>query len=218
MYLCDAVVCIYSHVMSRLLEVIKLADRPIRGAALVPVYRYPLDGNSRDLRGRLCVLLGRERGGSYRGKLNFFGGQVGLGEAPLHALVREVAEELCIRLTPEVLDSCMVDSQLIPRQTWLRAEHFTLLVFVHITGIRRKDWLNIQVQRRWQHAPWCQLEMNEVSHIPVEDILTRRDVSSYVKENVLYINRAMQTLSINNLVTFKSLQTVVRPDQVNLFD
>ncbi len=202
--------------MSRLLEIIKLADRPIRGAALVPMYRYPLDGHARDLRGRLCLLLGRERGGAYRGKLNFFGGKVDVGEGPMHALMREVAEELCIKLTPENIDTCMVDTQLLPRRTWLGNEYFTLLVFVHVTGIRRKVWSDIQAQRRRQHAPRSQLEMSEVSHIPVEDILTRQDVSTYVQENVLHINNAMQLLTDDNLVTFKALQTVLRPDRVDL--
>lgn len=199
--------------MSRLVNVIESADRPIRGAALVPIYQYPLDGHTRNLRGRLCVFLGRERGGFYRNKLNFFGGKVGHGEDPTHALIREVAEELCIKVTPEILDGCLVDTQLLPRRTWLGSEHFTLIVFVHITGIRRKVWSDIQDERRKQHAPYCLREMSEVNHVPLEDVLARQDVSLYVQENVSHIQNAVRLLSACNSVVFNSLQTVLWPDQ-----
>ena len=179
----------------------------------MPIYQYPLDGHTRNLRGRICVFLGRERGGFYRNKLNFFGGKVGHGEDPLHALIREVAEELCIKVTPEVLDDCLVDTQLLPRRTWLGSEHFTLLVFVHITGIRRKVWSDIQDERRKQHAPYSLREMSEVNHVPFEDVLARQDVSLYVQENVSHIQNAVRLLSACNSVAFKSLQTVLWPGQ-----
>ena len=209
--------CDVGATMSRLLQVIKLAEKPIRGAAFVPVYQYPPDGYTRGLRGRFCVFLGRERGGFYRNKMNFFGGKVGHGEDPMHALIREVAEELCVKVTPEILDSCLVDTRLLPRRTWLGSEHFTLLVFVHITGIRRRTWLDIQKERQRQHAPYCQREMSEVAHLPLDDILTRHDVSSYVQENVSHIENAMRLLTFDRSITFQSLQTILRPDQVSLY-
>ena len=198
--------------MSKLLEVIRLAGKPIKGTALVPVYRYPLDGHSHALRGKACVFLGRERGGGYRGKLNFFGGKVGVGEAPLDSLVREVAEEMCINLTPAILDRCTVDTQLLPRKGWLGEEYFTLLVFVHITGIRCQVWSDIAAERKRRHAAYALREMSEVMHVPVEDISTRFDVSSYVLENFDRTNNAMRLSNADNAVPFDSLQQVLFPE------
>lgn len=196
--------------MSRLLEAIRLADKPIKGVALVPVYQYPLTGHSHSLRGKLCVFLGREKGGVYRRKLNFFGGKVGFGEAPMDALMREVAEEMCVKLTPEVLDHCMLNTQLIPRGSGAK-EYFTLLVFVHITGIRCKVWSDIVQERQWQHMAPSLREMSEVLHVPVEEIETRRDVSSYVTENAISINNAMQLLNADNSVAFDHLEHLLLP-------
>ena len=197
--------------MSKLLEVVRLAGKPIKGVALVPVYQYPLTGYSHRLRGKFCVFLGRERSGGYRGKLNFFGGKVAFGEAPMEALDREVAEEMCVKLTPEVLDRCMVDTQLIPRRGWFAEEYFTLLVFVHITGIRRKVWSDIARERQRQRMAYALREMTEVLHLPIEDIVTRRDVSSYITENATSISNAIQLLSADNSVAFDQLEHVLLP-------
>ena len=197
--------------MSKLLEVIRLAAKPIKGVALAPVYQYSLTGHSHRLHGKLCVFLGRERSGRYRGKLNFFGGKVGFGEAPMEALMREVAEEMCVKLTPEALDRCVVETQLIPRYGWFAEEYFTLLVFVHITGIRCKVWSDIAKERQRHHVAYALREVTEVLHMPIEDIAARRDVSSYVTENAASINKALQLLSPDNSIAFDQLEHVLLP-------
>ena len=197
--------------MSKLLEIIRSAGKPIRGTALVPVHRYPSDGASHSLRGKHCVVLGREKSGAYRGKLNFFGGRVGFGEDPLDSLYREVAEEMCVQMTPNNLDQCMLDSRLLLRRSWVGSEHFTLLVLVHITGINCKIWSDIMKERQRQRLAGCLREMTEVSHVPVDSLLTQRDVSAYVSANAEHITNATLLLNSTNAVPFQSLATVVRP-------
>lgn len=73
------------------------------------------------------MFLGREKSNRYRGKLNFFGGRVGRKDAenPLHALIREVAEELGIKLTPDTIDHCLLHSCVVQQEETM---YFTLLV------------------------------------------------------------------------------------------
>ena len=116
-----------------------------------------------------CIFLGREKGGVYRGQLNFFGGKVNRGEPPMKALIREVAEEMCVKLTPEVLERCILSAELLPRLSRNGHEHCTLLVVVHISGITCGAWSSVAQERKRQRAPGCLREMSEVSHVPVED-------------------------------------------------
>lgn len=101
--------------MSSLTGTIQSAEGKIRGASFVPVYQYPLDGYATSLRGKTCAFLGREKSNRHRGKLNFFGGRVGRKDAenPMHALIREVAVELSIKLTPDTTDRCLLHSRLV---------------------------------------------------------------------------------------------------------
>ena len=202
--------------MSSLTDTIQSAEGKISGASLVPVYQYPLDGYATSLRGKTCVFLGREKSNRYRGKLNFFGGRVGRKDAenPMHALIREVAEELGLKLTPDTIESCLLHSRLVQQEETM---YFTLLVFVHITGLRRSFWDSIMQKRQRQHAPANQREMTEVCHVALEDLSTRTDLSSYVQQYASLIKDVGDLLSPGNHVSFSSLETVVRPDQIDLF-
>jgi len=95
--------------------------------------------------------------------------------------------------------------------------YFMLLVFVHITGLRRSFWDSIMKKRQRQHAPANQREMTEVCHVALEDLSTRNDLSSYVQQYASLIKDVGRLLSPENLVSFSSLETVVRPDQIDLF-
>ena len=78
-------------------------ERDIKGVgfAFVHVYHKPGD----PLHGKLCVVCGRERGGTYKGQYNFFGGKVessdGLTPATrvLGATFRELWEEMGVAFT-----------------------------------------------------------------------------------------------------------------------
>lgn len=133
--------------------------------------------------GRRGVLLGREKGGVYKKKLNVFGGKVNLGEPPVEALIREVAEEMCVKVTLRVLDRCGVDAQVVAYQGKKHGlESCMLLGFVHIKGISCKAWEDVVEASRRQHASGSLLEMSQVSHVPVDDLGTRHDLSSYLTD------------------------------------
>ncbi len=51
------------------------------------------------------ILLGRKKRGFGKGKLNGFGGKVRPGETPVRTIVREVAEEAGVTVSPDTLRS-----------------------------------------------------------------------------------------------------------------
>lgn len=91
-------------------------------------------------------------------------------------------------------------------------ESYTLLVLVHITGISCKAWEDVVKVCRRRRASGSLLEMSQVLHVPVDEIGTRHDLSSYVTEHVSSINQAMQLLSVVNAVSFTDLPRVLFPE------
>ena len=181
-----------------LISFVDLMHDEVKGVSFVPIHRY---GTGRaELVDKICVVLGKERGGVYKDRYNFFGGKlekswsdsipwptVPTAEKVLWILLTlfdEVAEEFGIMLEPEdFIKSCVSVTR-----------HGASLVFwCHMTGVNRGTWTTIMADPK-RKTLWKYQEMDAIEHIPVESILGRGDLSSYVVELVGKASMIAKTL------------------------
>ena len=134
----------------------------------MPIHVY--SGSDPALRGKTCIVLGKERNGIYAGKYNFFGGKRDKGEKPVDALLREIQEEMCVSLTMQDLNRCVIGAFMVGG---------TMVVFAHVTGLSRQKFASQMAKRKGQHA--CRREMVKLRHIPLADIKSN-DLSTFVHQ------------------------------------
>lgn len=162
------------------------ANIKISGMFLVPIHVYM--GSDTALKGQTCIVLGKERWGQYSGKLNFFGGKRDNGENPMQALLREVDEELCVRLSTSDLDQCVTTAVM---------SGTAILVFAHVKGLSRSQF---KKQMGYRHKqPACRREMSDISHVPVSQ-LQKYAVSGFVSQEIHAIRSAVMKLNLQKSV------------------
>lgn len=110
-----------------------------------------------------------------------------LAHAP-KMLLREVDEELCVRLSLSDLDQCVITAVL---------SGTAILVFAHMTGLSRSRFKK-QMGFRHKHPP-CQREMSDISHVPVSQ-LQNYAISSFVSQEIHAIKSATKQMSLHRSV------------------
>lgn len=148
----------------------------MKGTFLVPIFKYGSGGSDKNLVGKLCTVLGYERGGVYANKYNFFGGKVDVGVTPVDNLLKETEEELCLALSDKLLDRCVLGASMVGK---------TMFVFAHIKGISTRKWNMIMFTRRLNiFQPWSRVEMSDIAVVPIADLATFKSTSSFVQSSV----------------------------------
>jgi hypothetical protein len=158
-------------------------NKPILGVSFVPIHLYAR--GDPNLIGKYCVVVGKERGGIYTDKFNFFGGKmddkIGGGRVTgmdvAQVLFEEVYEELHIALTPFGFKNALLDCIQVPY-----ANGVSLVFVVHVKGLSRGVWDKEHQQRENSRASWKYVEMSAIEHIPVASLIGNPKVSKFVAD------------------------------------
>ncbi|MBX9890073.1 MAG: hypothetical protein K2X94_02290, partial [Amoebophilaceae bacterium] len=143
-------------------------------------------------KGEVSVLLGKEQGGIYEGKLNFIGGKIEKDnfqdrlEAILATLYDEVREELGIQLQYNPFNKSLIHIKLATNE-----EFGTLMFFCYISGLSVKSWEIMNRKRLAQNVRPKYREFSEIKFLPIKALSAdRNDISDYVHENINQIVEA----------------------------
>jgi len=158
-------------------------NKPILGVSFIPVHLYARGDAS--LIGKYCVVLGKERGGVYLDKFNFFGGKTDdkvnggklSGKDVAQVLFEEVYEELHIALTPFTFAEALLDCIVVPF-----GKGVSLVFVVHVKGLSRGIWETEHKDRKKSRAPWKFVEMSAIEHIPISSLKGHPMVSKFVAD------------------------------------
>lgn len=155
-------------------------DKPVLGVSFVPIHLYARGDAS--LIGKYCVVLGKERGGVYLDKLNFFGGKMDdkvgggvTGKDVAQVLFEEVYEELHIALTPFTFRDALLECIPVPF-----GKGVSLVFVVHVKGLSRGVWDREHQERRKSNAAWKFVEMSSIEHVPISSLKSHVGVSKFV--------------------------------------
>lgn len=154
------------------------------GVAFIPIHVYHNPGHPDH--GKVCIVLGRERAGSYAGKYNFIGGSSNGHSGIWNTICEEVEEELGLILDLELYRKCLVAQIKTAKTTF---------AICKISGLSSRKW-HAMMQKRQSvfNLEWKFQEMDDVKHFPLEHLYNRTgsvdQVSSYVLE---YINTIVET-------------------------
>lgn len=160
--------------------ILDLSSREVGGVAFVPIHTY--NGLGNPLHNNLCVVLGREAGGDYSGRLNFVGGKCSdKSGSPWQVLYEEVFEELGLSLDYQLFKASLISYK------WIRK---SLIFFVHVTGISTASWSRMNSARKSMNLTWKYVEFSEIAHVPISSLASRPDVSQYVSAARKYVERA----------------------------
>lgn len=157
---------------------------PVSVVRLVLLTQYSNPKGRARLRGKTCVILGKETRGSKKDKWNIFGGSMDACHFPdpaqaslpwedvpaaakrhavAAALFDETVEEAGLVLTPKLFNKAFLG-------VWAHAAGETMYFALHVSDLRRKWWAGIMDDPRREELPKCFRDMKEVEHFPVEDI------------------------------------------------
>ena len=156
-------------------------NAPVLGVSFVPIHTYAR--GDAPLIGKTCVVLGKERGGVYANKLNFFGGKMSdktgkfcTGRDVSQVLFEEVYEELHIALSPSEFGKALVNCYQIPYNNGV-----SLVFVVHVTGISRSVWEKEHNQRVKSNVSWKFAEMSAIEHVPIDELHKYNNLSQFVE-------------------------------------
>lgn len=170
--------------------------KPVKGVSIIPIHRYYNPGSRKH--GKTCVILGRERGGSYAGKFNFIGGRIdGHADNPWITLFEETVEELGIELNYEDFKKSVIGYCFINFPRTVRSPSGvkrTLVFFVHILGISTAAYDTMYALRKMQFCPWQFVEMDVLAHMPINELRSRSDLSDFVLENIAELEKRAKSL------------------------
>jgi 8-oxo-dGTP pyrophosphatase MutT (NUDIX family) len=171
-------------------------DKLVYGVSFVPLHTY-VKGDPA-LVGKQCVVLGCERAGVYTGKLNFVGGKIEdknmryRGEDVAKVLFEEVFEELHLVLTPALFGDMLLKVLTVPFN-----DGVTLVFVVHLKGVSRSVWDAEHSARCQSQTPWKYVEFDNIEHVPITKLLTRKDLSAFVQIVAKDILPITEKLSVN---------------------
>ncbi len=171
-------------------------DKLVVGVSFVPLHVYGV-GDAK-LIGKPCVVLGKERAGVYGGKLNFVGGKIEdknmqySGKDTARVLFDEVYEEFHIALTPVLFADMLLKVMTIPF-----GDGVSLVFVVHLKGVSRGVWDKEHQARLKSNAAWKFVEFDGIEHVPLDDLMSRRDVSTYVEQIAPGVRYAAEKLKGN---------------------
>jgi 8-oxo-dGTP pyrophosphatase MutT (NUDIX family) len=190
-------------------------DAPVLGVSFVPIHLYARGDAS--LIGKKCVVLGKERGGIYANKLNFFGGKTSdktkrfcTGSDVAQVLFEEVYEELHIALSPCEFGNALIKCFTIPYEAGV-----SLVFVVHVTGLSRSVWEKEHTKRQQSNAPWKFVEMSAMEHVPIDELQKQSCLSHFVELVAHNISVSCVGLSKHKGVHYRKFMSVsVRAQEV----
>lgn len=138
------------------------------GVAFLPLHFYYNPGYPNN--NKWCIVLGKERAGSYAGFYNFIGGAGDKGEKERTTLNREVTEELGLVLNDELVRKCLIGRIRVKR---------TSLFGCHVTGLSSRKWHKMMQARG--NCSWELQEMSDIQHFPVAELNSNPHISPYVR-------------------------------------
>lgn len=184
-------------------------NKPVYGVSFVPIHLYA-NGDA-SLVGKYCVVLGKERGGVYLDKLNFFGGKMDdkvgggrvSGKDVAQVLFEEVYEELHIALTPFTFKDALLDCISVPY-----GQGVSLVFVVHVKGLSRGIWEKEHKERVKSRAPWKFVEMSGIEHVPIAELEGNGMVSKFVAEVASKLGQFRRSKKWNKGVHLKDFKRV----------
>lgn len=153
------------------------------GVAFLPLHQYYNPGHANH--GKWCIVLGKERAGSYAGKYNFIGGAGSAGEHELITLFREVSEELGLVLNNQLFQKSLIKHIRVKGTTFFGC---------HITGLSGRKWHQMMSLRK--NCTWEYQEMDDIQHFPISDLHRNAYISSYVKQFIPLIFELMNNVAM----------------------
>jgi len=154
------------------------------GVAFLPIHRYYNPGHRNH--NKWCIVLGRERAGSYAGAYNFIGGAGSAGESERTSLFREVEKELGLVLNENLLRICLIERVRVKGTSFFGS---------YITGISSRKWHAMMHACKHKHLAWEFQEMDDIQSFPICELSFNSQISSYVRQFIPLIQRLNQQVS-----------------------
>jgi 8-oxo-dGTP pyrophosphatase MutT (NUDIX family) len=122
--------------------------------------------------GKLCIVLGQEKAGSYAGFFNFIGGSSHGHGNEMNALKGEVSEELGLVLNQEDLSQSLIDRVKVKG---------TAFYGCAISGLSERKW-NQMMNLRGKNIDWKYQELATIRHFPIDELANSPHISTYVRQ------------------------------------
>ena len=186
----------------------------IHGVSLLPVQ---LTGG-----GEIEALLGKEKGGQYRGQLNMFGGKLQnqydlrwstmTSEqrfyAVMNTLYSEVYEEMGIKLDPTALTTSLINVHSLPTRTGA-----SLVFVIRIEGYTPLDFYRLMQDRLKQNVRGYLREMTELVAVTGNTAPCGHFLSRYYQSVVSVLPTSMEVASVQAMANILTSEGDVLPSR-----
>jgi hypothetical protein len=160
------------------------------GVAFLAFHEYYNPGHSNH--GKLCLVLGKERAGSYAGAFNFIGGSAKGHSGEMGALKGEVAEELGLILNESDLSRSLIER--------VRARG-TSFYGCAVSGLSERKWQQMMAARGYS-LDWKYQELETIRHFPVDELAFSHEISSYVRQYLPLIDRIAKKFDRSRVIHY----------------